>query len=159
MEPPRHTIESPAGPTQEAADGFAGLFGDAGVGERLRAAGIALTLQRLAIAQTMLAAPAHLTAEEVHARVRGLMPEVSRATVYNTLKLFREKGLVRDIVVPDHVVFDSTTRPHHHFYDVETGEVTDVPDGALEVVGLPRLPADVEVADIDVVVRVRRRKP
>ena len=155
----RDKTERSIAPAADAADAFSGLFGESGIGERLRAVGIPLTLQRLAIAQAMLAAPVHLTAEEVLARVRGLMPEVSRATVYNTLKLFKEKGLVRDIVVPDHVVFDSTTVPHHHFYDVDTGEVTDVPDGALEVTGTARLPPDFEVADIDVVVRVRRKRP
>jgi len=140
------------------ADGFTHLFGETGIGERLRLVGIPLTLQRLAIAHVMLAAPVHLTAEEVLTRVRVLMPEVSRATVYNALKLFKEKGLVRDIVVPDHVVFDSTTEPHHHFYDVDTGAVTDVPMGDIKIVGSANAPPGFDIDDIDVVVRVRRSK-
>jgi Fur family transcriptional regulator, iron response regulator len=142
----------------EPADTFAGLFGEAGLAERLRSAGIPLTLQRLAVAQVMLAGPAHLTADDVLRRVRAAMPDLSRATVYNTLKLFKEKGLVRDIVVPDHVVFDSTAAPHFHFYNIETGEVTDVPAGDITLVGTPTAPPGFELDDIDVVVRVRRRK-
>jgi Fur family transcriptional regulator, iron response regulator len=147
-----------AEPAPESSDPFTELFGESGVGDKLRVAGIPLTLQRLAIAQVMLAGPVHLTAEDVLLRVRGVMPEISRATVYNTLKLFKEKGLVRDIIVPEHVVFDSTTRPHHHFYNVDTGEVTDVPAGELKIVGAASLPPDVEFEDIDVVVRVRRKR-
>lgn len=146
--------ESPPGVT----DGFSELFGT-NMGERLRGVGVPLTLQRLAIAQAMLAAPAHLTAEDVLQCVRGAMPEISRATVYNTLKLFKEKGLLRDIIVPDHVVFDSTTAPHYHFYNIDTGEVSDVPDGEITVVGTPSLPDDLEFDDIDVVVRVRKKQP
>src|SRR5262245_8760737 len=83
--------------TDVLPDAFTGLLGESGVGDRLRAAGINLTLQRLAVAQVMLAAPVHLTADDVLLRVRGIMPEISRATVYNTLKLFRKQGLVREI--------------------------------------------------------------
>lgn len=153
-----------AGLSTEAAselpDAFAGLFGGTDVGDRLRTAGISLTLQRVALAHVMLAAPAHLTADEVLTRVRGLMPEISRATVYNTLKLFKEKGLLREIIVnAEQVVFDSTMAPHHHLYDVETGKVTDVPAGEIKIVGVPTLPPDLEVESIDLVVRVRRKKP
>jgi len=138
--------------------GFAGFVGASGVGDRLRAAGVGLTLQRLAVAHVMLAAPVHLTADEVLARARGLMPEISRATVYNTLKLFRQAGLLREIVVnAEQVVFDSSTAPHHHLYDVESGQVTDVPEGAITIVGAPDLPPGFEVESIELVVRVRRK--
>ncbi len=147
------TAETPLTP----AAPFIGLLGGARVGDKLRSAGISPTLQRLAIAQVMFAAPVHLTADEALARVRDLMPEVSRATVYNTLKLFKTRGLVRDIIVPERVVFDSTTTPHHHFYNVDTGEVTDVPTGQIVLVGTATLPPDLELDDIDVVVRVRHK--
>jgi Fur family iron response transcriptional regulator len=156
------TETEPSGATTTQSSGlahaFAGLLGESGIGDRLRAAGINLTLQRLAVGQVMLAAPVHLTADEVLSRVRGIMPEISRATVYSTLKLFRKQGLVREIIADaEHVVFDSTTSPHYHLYDVGTGKVTDVPAGEIEIVGTVRLPPDFEVEDIDVVVRVRQK--
>jgi Fur family iron response transcriptional regulator len=138
---------------------FANVFGKSDLDERLRRAGVALTLQRMAVAHVMMATPSHLTADEVLTRVRGIMPEISRATVYNTLKLFKDKGLLREIIVnAEQIVFDSTVAPHHHFYDVDTGQVTDVPTGEITVTGTPKLPADLEIESIELVVRVRRRK-
>jgi Fur family iron response transcriptional regulator len=130
------------------------------IAERLRAVGIPVTLQRLAIGQVLLAEPVHLTADQVLARVRCIMPEISRATVYNTLKLFSEKGLLRELVVePDRIVFDSNTAPHYHLYDVETGAVTDVPASDIEVIGAANLPAGFELETVDVILRVRKRAP
>lgn len=131
---------------------------DQELADRLRGNGVALTLQRLVIARVLLAGPVHLTADQVWARAKEIMPEISRATVYNTLDLFERSGLLRRLIVDaEKVVFDSTTRPHHHYYDSDTGEVTDVGAGELEVVGLPNLPPGMELQDIDVVVRIRRR--
>lgn len=128
------------------------------VGEALRAAGIPITLQRLAIGQVLLGEPVHLTADQVLARVRGLVPEISRATVYNTLKLFSEKGLLRELVIePDRIVFDSNVAPHYHLYDVETGAISDVPASDLEVIGSTRLPSGFELDTVDIILRVRRR--
>lgn len=130
---------------------------DGGVGDQLRAAGIPLTLQRLAVAQVMLVAPVHLTADQVLARARDMMPEISRGTVYNTLKLFSEKKLVREVIADgERVVFDSNTTPHYHFYEVASGEVTDVPAGEIRIVGSARLPPGTQLECVDVVVRIRR---
>lgn len=127
---------------------------------KLREAGIPPTLQRLAIAEVMLARPVHLSAEQVLARVRAFVPEVSRATVYNTLKLFREKNMVRELVVdPERVFYDSNTAPHYHLFDVRTGELSDVSAEELQVVGTPRLPDGLELEEVDVIIRVRSRAP
>ncbi len=131
---------------------------DAALGDRLRRAGVSLTLQRLVIAQVLLARPVHLTADQVWSLARELMPEISRATVYNTLDLFERSNLLRRLIVDtEKVVFDSNVSPHHHLYDITTGEVADLAPGEVKVVGTPVLPPNLELADIDVVVRVRRR--
>ena len=130
------------------------------VGDRLREVGIPLTLQRLAIAQVLLPQPIHLTADQVLARVKDVVPEVSRATVYNTLKLFREKGLVRELIVDaERTVFDSNTSPHFHLFDSDTGQVTDVPAEMMQVIGAPQLPEGMELEEVDVIIRVRSRRP
>ena len=135
-----------------------GEVGDELLADRLRRAGIALTLQRLVIARVLLAHPIHLTADQVWGRAKELMPEISRATVYNTLDLFERSGLLRRLIIDaDKVVFDSNTQPHHHLYDSSTGEVFDIAPGEIKVIGMPNLPAGVELEDVDVVVRVRRR--
>jgi Fur family transcriptional regulator, iron response regulator len=133
-------------------------IGEAEIAERLRGAGVSLTLQRLVIGRVLLARPVHMTAEQVWNRARELMPEISRATVYNSLDLFERSHLLRRrIVDTEKVVYDSNTSTHHHLYDVSTGEVTDVVAGELNVVGRPSLPPGVEIDGIEVVVRVRRR--
>lgn len=156
MEPTPELAPSHAQPVEQ--NGVA-LLDESGVAEKLRAAGVPLTLQRLAIGQAMLSAPVHLTADQVLARVRAQMPEVSRATVYNTLKLFVDRGLARELVIDaERVVFDSNVEPHHHLYEIESGQLTDVSAADLKVVGSPSLPADVDLESIEVVLRVRRRK-
>jgi Fur family iron response transcriptional regulator len=126
------------------------------ISERLRHVGVAATLQRLAIGEVLLKHPIHLRADEVHDRVREFLPDVSRATVYNTLKIFREAGLVKELVVDaERIVFDSNTEPHYHLYNVDTGAVLDVSADELQVVGSPQLPNGLELEQVDVIIRVR----
>lgn len=126
--------------------------------QRLRQAGVQPTLQRLAVGEVMLCRPVHLTAEQVLARARQQIPDISRATVYSTLQLFVDRGLLRPLVIDGiATVYDSTLTPHHHIFNVDTGEVSDLPDGHVQVLGLPDLGGDFDVAEVDVVVRVRER--
>ena len=82
--------------------------------------------------------------------------ETSKATVYNTLRLFLEKGLVREVIVdPSKIFYDPNTAPHHHFYNLASGELTDIPADALQVSGLPTLPVGMMAESIDVIVRIR----
>lgn len=127
------------------------------VSAALTAKGIYPTAQRLEIARVMLSRCQHLSAEDIFARVNEQGPRVSKATVYNTLKLFAEKGLVREVIVdPTKIFYDSNIFPHHHVYNVSTGELVDIEDHHLRVVGLPPLPAGTAVDGMDVIVRVRR---
>ncbi len=130
-----------------------------GLIELLRSRGIQPTPQRLAVAGCVLGATTHPSADEVCERVRRRCPTVSRATVYNTLNLLAEKGLLRPQVLKEGVVvFDPRTERHHHFIDVETGRIYDVPWEAVRVTGQERL-GEFEVSDYQVVLRGRRRRP
>jgi Fe2+ or Zn2+ uptake regulation protein len=96
--------------------------------------GIKPSAQRVAVAEFVLHTDAHPSADEVWSRVRERFPMVSRATVYNTLNLFVEKGLVRQLALTGgRVVFDPNVEKHHHFIDEETGKIYDVPWEALRV--------------------------
>lgn len=82
---------------------------------------------------------------------------MSKATVYNTLGLFVEKGLLSRVLVNSgKVMYDSNTKPHHHFYDVESGELEDIDHSDIEIGTLPEAGDDVEIEGVDVVVRIRR---
>ena len=124
----------------------------------LAARGIQPTPQRLAVAEYVLHTGHHPTADEVWARVRARCPTLSRATVYNTLNLFAEKGLLRTHSLKEGVaVFDPRVAPHHHFIDEETGKVFDIPWDAVKVTGESSLKG-FEVRECQVVLRGRKRK-
>ncbi len=117
------------------------------------------TQQRVEIAQVLLSAPQHLCADQVLALVNRQKATVSKATVYNTLGLFASKGLVREVIVdPSKVFYDTTTRPHHHFYNVDTGELMDVAADSMLVGQLPQLPPGTEAEGIEIVIRVRQQR-
>ena len=125
--------------------------------EILERHGVRPTTQRLRIAEMLLDPPRHVTAEQILATLRQSPARVSKATVYNTLKLFVDHGLLRPIHVdPERCVYDSMVAPHHHFQDLETGEMTDIPPDALSIAGMPPLPPGMELAGIEVVIRLRR---
>jgi Fur family iron response transcriptional regulator len=127
------------------------------LGSLLHSHGIRPTRQRLRVAEALLGSPVHMTAEQLLAQLRMEPDRVSKATVYNTLKLFVDKGLARQIHVdPDRCVYDSTMRPHHHFQNVETGEMIDIQPHELEFAKIPALPPGTEIESVDVVIRVRR---
>ena len=128
--------------------------------QRLRHAGIQPTLQRIAVAAVLLPQPVHRTAEQVLVAARGVQPDISRATVYAVLQLFVRQGLLKELPIDGAAtVYDSNLLPHHHLYHVDTGEVTDLPAGQLQVMGLPALGDGLEMAEVDVIVRVRSRAP
>jgi Fe2+ or Zn2+ uptake regulation protein len=119
--------------------------------------GIQPSSQRVAVARYVLQTDLHPSADEVFARVRSDAPALSRATVYNTLHLLVEKGLLRELTITgDHVVFDPRLDPHHHFVDDDTGAVSDIPFDAFTIEQRTSLPG-VDVRDVELVVRGRRR--
>ena len=120
--------------------------------------GIRPTSQRLKLAEILLTTPRHLTAEQILATLRESSGHVSKATVYNTLNLFVEQGLAREIHAdPERCVYDSTMAPHHHFQNVDTGEMIDIRPEDLSFDRLPPLPPGTEIESVDVVIRVRRK--
>jgi len=126
---------------------------------RLREHGIQPSAQRVAIAEYVLRTDEHPSADLVWTRVKKRLPYVSRATVYNTLNLFVEKGLLRSLsLADDSVVFDPKTVRHHHFIDEETGEIHDVPWEKVQVCNVEAL-RGFEIHDYQVVIRgVRKRR-
>ena len=118
--------------------------------------GINPSAQRVAVAEYVLHTEEHPSADEVWSRVRKRFPHVSRATVYNTVNLFVEKGLLRQLVLTEgRVVFDPKTEDHHHFIDEESGKIHDVPWQAVKVSSVPKLDG-FEVREYQVVMRGKR---
>jgi len=126
--------------------------------ERLKAAGLRPTRQRLALAKLLLeSGPRHITAEELFHEARMAGIPVSLATVYNTLHQFTSVGLLREVVVDmGQSYFDTNTSHHHHFFDEHTGELVDIPEQQIEISRLPSPPPGAEIDRVEVVVRLRR---
>ncbi len=125
--------------------------------DMLQACHIQPTQQRMEIAQILFERSQHLSAEQVLAAVNREEAVVSKATVYNTLGLFAAKGLVREVIVdPNRVFYDSNTRPHHHFYNVDTGTLIDIEAGEVAIGSLPDLPKGTVPDGVDVIIRVRQ---
>lgn len=130
---------------------------DSEVVSLLQERGIGPTSQRVLITRAILTGRTHVAAEDVFRALNGGSPSVSKATVYNTLRLLAEKGVIREVIAdPDRVFYDPNTSPHHHFYDEDSGELSDIDATEVRVTGLPPLPQDVELKGVDVIVRFRR---
>jgi Fur family transcriptional regulator, iron response regulator len=123
----------------------------------LRDRGIQPSAQRVAVADYVLTTDDHPSADVVWKRVREQFPWISRATVYNTLNLFVEKGLLNRLTIAaDCVVFDPVVESHHHFIDETTGRIYDVPWDRVRVRNIDSL-EQYEVSTYQVVMRGRLR--
>lgn len=132
--------------------------------EKLKAKDINPTSQRIEILGLLLERCEHLSADQVFTMVnsgkdsgdksaRG--DSVSKATVYNTLGLFAEKGVVREVIAdPARVFYDPNVEPHHHIYNVSTGKLSDVEASSVQFSGLPGLPENTRLEGVDIIVRV-----
>jgi Fur family iron response transcriptional regulator len=84
---------------------------------------------------------------------------VSLATVYNTLHQFTEVGLLRQVAVDgSKTYFDTNASEHHHFFVEGESNLFDIPGADMVVGQMPTAPEGYEIARIDVVVRLRRKK-
>ena len=131
--------------------------GQSAVGERVRDAGLRPTRQRLALAGLMFGkGDRHLSAEELHEEAQAAGVPVSLATVYNALHQFTQCGLLRILAVEGaRTYFDTNTSDHHHFFVEGENRVVDICGGPVRILNLPEPPPGMEIANVDIVVRLR----
>lgn len=117
------------------------------------------TPQRVEVAEILLARPQHLSADQIIEQLASHNSAVSKATVYNTLNLFSDRGIIKEVMVdPIRKFYDSTTHSHHHFYNVDSGELTDISEGDIEFAHLPTLPDGTCQEALEVLIKVRNAK-
>ena len=132
------------------------LLDETTASEKLLAAGIQLTRQRVHIAQVLLTGNQHLSADQVLEQMKHTGRPVSKATVYNTLGLFAARGILREVIIdPSRVFYDTNSTPHHHVYNTATGELSDIDAQHILAERLPELPEGTELEGVDIVIRVR----
>ena len=129
------------------------------VKSRLQGAGLRPTRQRMGLGWLLFAkGDRHLTAEGLYEEALKAKVPVSLATVYNTLHQFTEAGLIREIAVEGAKThFDTKATNHHHFYIEGENRLIDIEGSDIDVAGLPSVPEGMEIARVDVVVRLRRK--
>ena len=127
---------------------------------KLRLAGLRPTRQRMALAALLYAkGDRHLTVEELHEEATDAGIDVSLATVYNTLHQFTEAGLIRVLAVESaKTYFDTNVSDHHHFFIEGENEVLDIPVNNISIGNLPEPPEGMEIAHVDVVIRLRAKR-
>src|SRR5271169_4891470 len=130
------------------------------VKSKLRDVGLRPTRQRMALGWILFAkGDRHVTAEMLYEEAARAKVPVSLATVYNTLHQFTEVGLLRQVAVDgSKAYFDTNNSEHHHFFIEDQNDLMDIPANEVLVGKAPVAPEGYEIARIDVVVRLRRKK-
>jgi Fur family iron response transcriptional regulator len=124
--------------------------------ERLKAAGLRPTRQRLALASLLFrGCDRHVTAEQLHAEALMQCCKVSLATIYNTLNQFTQMGLLREVVIdPTRSYYDTNVTQHHHFYAECTGMLSDIADDRVCMASLPLPPDGMTITSVEVIIRL-----
>ncbi len=123
-------------------------------------AGLRPTRQRVALAELLVGdgRHRHVTAESLFESAKANGDAVSLATVYNTLRAFCDAGVLQEITVDgSKSYFDTNTHDHPHFYWEDDARLSDAPSDQLVIQRLPEAPEGVEIASVDVVIRLRRK--
>jgi Fur family iron response transcriptional regulator len=122
-------------------------------------AGLRPTRQRVALAELLVGdgKHRHVTAESLFEAAKTSGAAVSLATVYNTLRAFCDAGVLQEITVDgSKSYFDTNTHDHPHFFWEDEARLTDAPSDQLVIQRLPNAPDGVEIASVDVVIRLRK---
>jgi Fe2+ or Zn2+ uptake regulation protein len=103
----------------------------------LRERGMRVTSQRVLVHRALGELDRHVTADELLAAVTERLPSVSLPTIYATLELLEELGMVRRLQRAGTTLFDPRTEPHHHLVCTSCGSVEDL-DAELDSAALER---------------------
>ena len=143
-------MTGPTGPTEH--------FSHEPMAQRLRAAGLRPTRQRVSLGRLLFSrGHRHISAEALHEEAQAAAVPVSLATIYNTLHQFTEAGLLREIAIDGaRTYFDTNVSDHHHFFVEGENRLIDM-DGSVELQSWPEPPRGMEVTAVEVVVRIRQK--
>ena len=128
------------------------------VQEKLKRYGLRPTRARTRIGMMLLDKPKHLSADQVHEKLKQKGYTISKATVYNTLNAFTECGIVSEVTIdPSRTYYDSRTTSHHHFFNIDTGQLVDIPSDDMSGENIPRLPDNTQIQDLEIVVKISNK--
>ena len=126
--------------------------------KRLRASSLRPTRQRLAICKALFDRKEtfHFTIEKLKKIIeKGNKKKISVATLYNTVRTFKEKGYLREIILKGNkTFFDTNTKNHHHFYDEDMSQLVDIEDKNISINNLPKTPIGKKIKSVEVLVKI-----
>jgi Fur family iron response transcriptional regulator len=128
--------------------------------DKLRRVNLRPTRQRVSLGWLLFGkGDRHITAEMLYDEAMRARVPVSLATVYNTLHQFTEAGLLRQLAVDgSKAYFDTNPSEHHHFFIEDDETLVDMPGEGVAVGDLPAPPEGMEIAGVEVIVRLRRTR-
>ena len=126
---------------------------------RLSNNGIRPTKQRMILAKLLFEnGDRHISAEELHEEVKKEDRRISLATIYNTLKQFRNIGLLKELIVDQNKsIYCTNHDSHYHLYIEDEGKLIDIPQKNVDL-NIPQIPACLKLHNIDVIIRVSTLK-
>jgi Fur family transcriptional regulator, iron response regulator len=128
---------------------------------KLRSSKLRPTKQRIRIAEFLFKREKtfHFTVEKLNKIInkKDNSEKVSLATIYNTIDAFKKAGHVKEILTNKNTsYFDTNVCSHHHFYDDETNELTDINYNEIEVAKLPHAPRGKKIKDVEVIISLKK---
>ncbi len=115
---------------------------DSSIIKAFRGKGYKATPQRIAIGRFILHSPEHPTAQRTYIEVKKVYPTVSLATVYKTIKILKEFGLIQELnLTQGQTRFDPNTEPHAHLVCLQCGSISDWMDPLIQKL-VTRISAD-----------------
>jgi Fur family iron response transcriptional regulator len=128
---------------------------------KLRSSGLRPTKQRIKIAHFLFDREKtfHFSVENLNKIInkKGNLDKISLATIYNTVEAFKKAGHLKEILTNNNTsYFDTNVSSHHHFYDVETNELTDINFKEVEVAKLPSAPKGKKIKEVEVIISLQK---
>ena len=129
---------------------------------KLRFSKLRPTKQRIRIAEFLFKREKtfHFTVEKLNKIIckKENVEKISLATIYNTIDAFKKAGYVKEILTNNNTsYFDTNVSSHHHFYDDETNELTDINYNEIEVAKVPHAPKGKKIKDVEVIIRLQKQ--
>ena len=128
---------------------------------RLRSSKLRPTKQRIKIAEFLFNREKtfHFTVENLNKIInkKGSLEKISLATIYNTIEAFKKAGHLKEILTNNNTsYFDTNIRSHHHFYDDDTNELTDINFNEIEVSKLPHAPKGKKIKEVEIIISLQK---
>tara|TARA_B100000963_G_C22205163_1_gene484911 strand:- start:136 stop:555 length:420 start_codon:yes stop_codon:yes gene_type:complete len=128
--------------------------------QKLRSSNLRPTKQRLKICQFLFDRKKtfHFTVETLNKKINKIRgSKVSLATIYNTVEAFTNAGYLKEILTSKNKsYYDTNIKSHHHFYDEESKELTDIKYSLIKLSKVPIPPKGKKIKNLEVVIRIQK---